>query len=185
LPHSRVAERKVNGTPQTRERPENHKEVLKMLEAIKSQRLTVRVLFVLAAMVVAVMAASAMSNASGSLGSSLGAKEADAAVAYRQIKGTVFRSDTQKAVPYAYADLYYWKPNCVQSTCWTYWKRVQANAYGQYSFSNNPTGYSYYVKGWAFVGGSWFQGNSNSFYLSPNYSGALTANVTVRMPNPY
>jgi hypothetical protein len=159
-----------------------------MMEAIKSQRLTGRVLFVLAAMVT-IMAASAMSNASGSLGSSLGSslgtKEADAAVAYRQIEGTVFRSDTGRAVPYAYADLYYWNPRCVQSTCWTYWKRVQANAYGQYSFSNNPTGYSYYVKGWASVGGSWFSGNSNSFYLSSAYPGALTANVTVRMPSPY
>jgi hypothetical protein len=152
-----------------------------MLEAIKTQRLNVRVLFVLAAMVAAIMAVSAMSNGPGTLGT----KEADAAVAYRQIQGTVFRSDTGRAVPYAYVDLYWWKPNCVQSSCWTYWKRARADADGHYYFTNNPTGYSYYVKGWAYVGGSWFQGNSKSYFLSSAYPGPLTANVTVRMPSPY
>ena len=144
-----------------------------------------RALYVLAAVMVAMMGASVMSNAPSSLGGSLGTKEADAAVAYRQIKGTVYRSDTQRAVPYAYVDLYYWKPNCVQSTCWTFWKRGKADANGQYHFYNSPTGYSYYVKGWAQAGGTWYQGNSNSFYLSGSTSTALTANVTVHMPVPW
>lgn len=158
-----------------------------MTEAVKNSRLSVRVLFVLAAMMVAMMGASAMSNAqTGSPGGSLlGTEEADAAVAQRTIKGTIFRSDSGRAVPYATVELYWWKPNCVQSTCWTYWKTVKANSLGQYSFTNNTTGYSYYVKGWANVGGQWYQGNSSSFHLSSSASTAVTANATVRMPSPF
>src|SRR5688500_13058490 len=123
-----------------------------MMKATKNLRLGTRVLFVLAAMVVAIMAASAMSNAPSTLGGSLGTEEADAAVAYRTIKGTIFRSDSRQAVPYATVELYWYKKQCVMpnpSDCWTYWKTVRANSLGQYSFTNNPTGYSYYVKGWA------------------------------------
>lgn len=155
-----------------------------MMEVIRNSRMGIRTLFVLAAMMVALMGASVMSNApTGSLGGSLGTKEADAAVAYRQIKGTIFRSDGGK-VYNGHADLYYWNPQCVQSTCWTFVKRVQANSYGQYSFGNQWTGYSYYIKGWSQSSTGWHTGNSSSFYLSPNYSTAFTKNVTVQV-NPW
>src|SRR5687768_13356750 len=107
-----------------------------MLEAVKNSRLKVRILFVLAAMVVAIMAASAMSNASGSLGGSLGTKEADAATAYRAVKGTVFWSNTQQAVPYARVNLHIW-----YSGRWNLYKQQYTNSSGQYYFSNIPTGY--------------------------------------------
>ena len=159
-----------------------------MTEAIRNSRLGMRVLFVMAAMMLAMMGASVMLNApTGSLGGSLlGTEEADATtVTQRTIKGTIYRSDSGQAVPYATVELYWWKPNCVQSTCWTYWKTVKANSLGQYSFTNNPTGYSYYVKGWTNVGGQWYKGNSNSFTLSSSASTAVTANATIRMPSPF
>ena len=157
-----------------------------MVATVLTPRLKARVLVVLAAMMVAMMGAGTMSNASGSLVSSLlGTEEADAAVAYRQIKGTVYRSDTQRAAPYATVELYYWEKNCVQSTCWTYWKTVRADAYGRYVFTNNPTGHSYYVKAWTNVGGTWYKGNGSSFFLRSDVSTAHTSNVTIRMPSPF
>ncbi len=145
----------------------------------------VRVLFVLAAMMVAMMGASVMLNApTGSLGGSLGTKEADAAVAYRQIKGTIFRSDGGQ-VRNGYADLYY-KTQCVQSTpCpYKFVTRVQANSLGQYNFGSWSTGHTYYIKGWSQSSTGWYSGNSSSFYLSPDYSTAFTKNVTVQV-NPW
>lgn len=153
------------------------------MAAVLTSRLKARLLFVLAAMVVAIMAASVMSNASGSLGSSLlGTKEADAAVSYRQIKGTVFRSDSGQAVPYATVKLYWWKSGC---SCWSYWKNVQANSYGRYSFSNNNTGLYYIVQAQKNIGGNTYTGNGKSFLLSSGSSRAFTSNVTIPIQSPF
>ena len=149
----------------------------------------VRVLFVLAAMMVAMMGASAMLNApTGTLGGSLGTKEADAAVASRTIKGTIFRSDGGQ-VRNGYADLYYHDTSqCVSSRpsdCPVkFLKRVQANSSGQYSFGSWSTGYTYKIKGWSQSSTGWYSGTTSSFYLSPDYSTAFTKNVTVQV-NPW
>ena len=152
-----------------------------MMEAVRNSKMGVRVLFVLVAMMVASM----MLNApTGSLGGSLGTEEADAAVAHRQIKGTIFRSDGGQ-VRNGYADLYY-KTQCVQSTpCpYKFLTRVQANSLGQYNFGSWSTGHTYYIKGWSQSSTGWYSGNSSAFYLSPDYSTAFTKNVTVQV-NPW
>ena len=155
------------------------------METVRNSRLSMRVSFVLAAMMVAMMGASAMFNAqTGSLDGSLGTEEADAAVAYRTIKGRIFQSDGGQ-VRNGYADLYY-QTQCVQSTpCpYEFLTRVKANSYGQYSFGSWSTGYTYKIKGWSQSSTGWYSGTTSSFYLSPDYSTAFTKNVTVQV-NPW
>jgi hypothetical protein len=141
-----------------------------MMKAIEFPRLKARVLLVLAATVVAILALSALSNSPGPLGTD----EADAAVAYRQIKGTVLRSDTGRAVPYANVSLEWWN-----GSGWVYWKSAQSNSYGQYYFNNNPTSYFYRVCGSKIISGNSYAGCGAYFFLSPNVS--MPANSTVKL----
>jgi hypothetical protein len=155
-----------------------------MMEAIRNSRMGIRVLFVLAAMMLAMMGASVMSNApTGTLGSSLGTEKADAATASRQIYGTVYRSDTQRATPYAIVELHKYQPNCVQSSCWSVVKSVRADAYGRYNFGYQQTGRYYHVRAWQSVGGQWYQGNHGSFLLRSDISTPAKIDVTIRMPS--
>ncbi len=146
-----------------------------MREAITAQRLSIRMLFVLAAML-AIMAASALSDSSGLLGT----KDADAATA-RKIQGTVFRSDTGQRVPYATVSLYWYK----SGSGWAYWKQGRANAYGQFNFYNSPTGYSYAIRAQKNINGNTYGDWGRSFYLSPRYTSAFTSNVTIPIFRPW
>ena len=153
-----------------------------MMEALRNSRMGMRVLFLLAAMMVALMAASVMLNApTSSLGGALGAKEADAALTHRDIKGVVVRSDNGQAVPYATAYLY-WQDS---QGGWHYWKSAKANAYGRFLFTANNTGYKYQVTARGTVNGNSYIGNGSTFYLSPYISGAANSTVRLNIQNPW
>ncbi len=150
-----------------------------MLVAAKNSRLSMRMLLVLAAMMVAITATSAM--ASSSSGGLLGAKEADAALAYRDIKGVVVRSDNGQAVPYATAYLY-WQDS---QGGWHYWKSAKANAYGRFVFTSNDTGFKYQVTARGTVNGNSYIGNGATFYLSPYVEGAANSTVRLNIQSPF
>ena len=146
-----------------------------ILEAVKSPKLTMRVLFVLVAMVVAMMAASALSpSAPGPLGT----KEAQAAT-YTTIKGTAIKTDTGARV--TGADVYLWRWN---GSSWVnLGKKTTTNSYGNYAIYNVPTGYYYAVRGYkvygsCFTGAAHYDGWSTTFYVPSTSTGV---NAAIRM----
>ena len=152
-----------------------------MMEALRNSRMGMRALFVLAAMMVALMAASVMLNApTGSLGSSLGTKEADAMHTGTAaiISGRVFTSSGSYA-PYADVTTYKWS-----GSSWVEGQSKRADAYGRYSFSVGREHY-YYVRaskpyGNCITNGrvDLYNGNTNTLTVYSSTS-SVVANVTI------
>ena len=147
-----------------------------MLEALRNSRMGMRALFVLAALMVALMGASVMFNApTSTLGSSLGTKEADAAT-YTTIRGTAIKMDSNTRVPGASVYLYRWN-----GQDWVnLGKKATTNSYGNYAIYNVPTGYYYQVRGWkvygsCFTGAAAYDGWSTFFYVPGTSTGVNAA----------
>ena len=144
------------------------------MEAVRNSRLSMRVLFVLAAMMVAMMGASTLSSAPGPLG----IEEAQAAT-YTTIRGTAIKTDTNDRVPGA--SVYLWRWN---GSSWVnLGKKTTTNSYGNYAINNVATGYYYAVQGYkvngsCFTGAAIYDGFSTTFYVPSTSTGV---NAAIRM----